>query len=540
MASVGRASAMLASGTLVSRILGFVKAWLLLQAIGAVAFASNPYATSTIVPNSIYALIAQGILNAILVPQIVRASTNADGGKAYINKLVTVGIMVFAAVALVATLLSPVLMQLFGLRGNAAAIATAFAYWSLPQIFFLGLYTLLGEVLNARKSFGPFTWAPVVNNIVAIAMLLVFIGLFGSDPESVRSETQWNSGMVALLAGGATLGVAVQAFILFFFWRRVGLHFRFDFGWRGVNLGHAGRAAAWTFGMLIATQVAGVIETNVANSSGTGHAGPAIMNSAWLIFMLPHGIIAVSIVTAFYTRMAEHAHRGDVNAFRSDFSSGARSILMLIVFSSAALIVVALPVASVFSRPFYQEYGLVLVAYLVGLVPFSIVFMAQRAFYSLGNTRTPFFFTLAQVAVIVVGVLLCFRVGPDYRAAAVALVVSIAGTVQAFIAVGLLRRRIGGVDGRRILSGLWRFALAAVIAMIAGAGFLALLGGVAPGAFPIASFVGAIVSTAVVGIVMVIVYFGALIVLRSRDLEAGIAPILNRLTRRSEHTADAE
>jgi putative peptidoglycan lipid II flippase len=518
---------MLASGTLVSRILGFVKAFLLIQAIGAVAFASDPYATSTIVPNSIYALIAQGILNAILVPQIVRASTNADGGKAYINKLVTVGIVVFAAVALVATLLSPVLMHLFGLRGDAAAIATAFAYWSLPQIFFLGLYTLLGEVLNARKSFGPFTWAPVANNIIAIALLLVFIVSFGADPESARTAGQWNPTMIAVLAGGATLGVAVQAFLLFFFWRRVGLRFRFDFQWRGVNLGTAGRAAAWTFGMLVATQIAGLIETNVANSAGKGFAGPAIMNSAWLIFMLPQGIIAVSIVTAYYTRMAEHAHRRDTDAFRTDFSSGARSILMLIVFSTAALIVVAFPLASVFT-PSYVDYGLVLIAYLLGLVPFSIVFMAQRAFYSLGDTRTPFFFTLAQVAVIVVGVLLCFNVDRSFRAAAIALVVSLASTVQALIAVALLRRRIGGVDGRRILSGLWRFLVAAGAAMIAGAGFLVILGGVGEGAFPVSSFFAALVSIAVIGVVMLVVYFGALALLRSADLKAGVAPILNR------------
>ncbi|MGH1524799.1 lipid II flippase MurJ [Leifsonia sp. L25] len=114
MASVGRASAILASGTLVSRLLGFAKAWLLVQAIGAVSFAAGAYATATTIPNSLYAIIAQGILNAVLVPQIIRASVNADGGRAYINKLVTLGMVVFAAIALVATLLAPALIVLFG------------------------------------------------------------------------------------------------------------------------------------------------------------------------------------------------------------------------------------------------------------------------------------------------------------------------------------------------------------------------------------------------------------------------------------------
>jgi putative peptidoglycan lipid II flippase len=517
---------MLASGTLVSRILGFAKAWLLVQAIGAVSFAANAYGTATIVPNTVYAIIAQGILNAVLVPQIVRASVHADGGRAYINKLVTLGIVVFAGVAVIATFLSPALVALYGLRGAQAELATAFAYWSLPQIFFLGLYTLLGEVLNARKSFGPFTWAPVANNVVAIVLLGAFILAFGAYSTG-NHHTTWSFGMVALLAGGATLGIAVQALILFLFWRRVGLRFRFDFGWRGVNLGSAGKAAGWTFAMLVATQLAGLIETNVSNSAGPGFAGSFVMQNAWLIFMLPHGIIAVSIVTAYYTRMAEHAHRGSVTEFRDDFSSAARSIMFLIVFSSAALIITAYPIARVFTAD-YQAMGLVLIAYLVGLVPFSLVFMAQRAFYSLGDTRTPFLFTLAQVGVIIVGVLVCFLVPPDTRAAAVALVVSLASVVQAVLAFALLRRRTGGVDGGRILSSLWRFVAAGLAAMAAGGGFLVILGGVGDGSFPVSGPLPAVLATAVVGIVMLVVYVGFLVILRSPDLESGLAAILNR------------
>jgi putative peptidoglycan lipid II flippase len=256
------------------------------------------------------------------------------------------------------------------------------------------------------------------------------------------------------------------------------------------------------------------------------------MQNAWLIFMLPHGIIAVSIVTAYYTRMAEHAHRGATADFRDDFSSAARSIMFLIVFSSAALIVTAFPIARVFTTD-YQAMGLVLIAYLIGLVPFSLVFMAQRAFYSLGDTRTPFFFTLAQAGVIVLGVLLCFLVPPVSRAAAVALVVSFAGLVQAVLAFALLRRRTGGVDGARILGSLWRFVLAALAAIAAGAGFLIILGGVEKGAFPVSGPIAAVIATAVVGVVMLIVYVGFLGMLRSPDLEAGLAPILNRAGGRS-------
>jgi putative peptidoglycan lipid II flippase len=162
--------------------------------------------------------------------------------------------------------------------------------------------------------------------------------------------------------------------------------------------------------------------------------------------------------------------------------------------------------------------------------------MAQRAFYSLGDTRTPFFFTLAQVVVVVVGVLACFAVAPEIRAASVALVVSLAGTVQAVLAFLLLRRRTGGVDGRRILSGLWRFVVAAVAAMIAGAGFLVILGGVDRGSFPVSGFLGAVISSAVVGVVMLVVYVGFLGMLRSPELGTGLAPLLDRVARRSSRS----
>jgi putative peptidoglycan lipid II flippase len=523
---------MLASGTIVSRVLGFVKAWLLLQAIGAIGIGADAYATSTIVPNSIYAIIAQGILNAVLVPQIVRASAHPDGGKGYINKLTTVGIMLFAVVALIATLFAPLLMHLFGLRGDQAMLATAFAYWSLPQIFFLGLYTLLGEALNARRSFGPFTWAPVLNNVVAIVMLVIFIGAFHADPGGQRPVDAWSPAAIALLAGGATLGMAVQAVVLFFFWRKVGLKFRLDFKWRGVNLGHAGKAAGWTFAMLICTQIAGLIETNVANSASGTNASTQTMATAWLIFMLPHSIIAVSIVTAYYTRMSEHAHHNDIASFRSDFSAALRAISFFIVFSSAALIVVAYPFARVFT-PHYMAMGNVLIAYVIGLVPFTILFVTQRAFYSLGDTVTPFLFTLAQVAIIVVGVLACLALPADIRAIGIALTVSIATTVQAALGVFLLRRRIKTIDGRRTLASLWRFVVAALVAAAIGVVLLVALGGTS-GGFAVSGFFRAFASIAVIGVAMVLVYIGVLWMLRSRDLTDALVPLANRLRGRSE------
>ncbi|BDZ45361.1 hypothetical protein GCM10025866_12700 [Naasia aerilata] len=200
MSSIGRSSALLASGTIVSRVLGFVKAVVIASAVGgAVSASGDAYAVSTIVPSSIYAIIGGGLLSAILVPQIVRASAAPDGGNAYVNKLVTLGLTGFAVVATAATLAAPLLVRLFARSQLDLQLATAFAFWSLPQIFFLGMYALLGEVLNARKAFGPFTWAPVANNVVGIAAIVTFVALFGGRD---RPFEDWSPGMIALFAGG--------------------------------------------------------------------------------------------------------------------------------------------------------------------------------------------------------------------------------------------------------------------------------------------------------------------------------------------------
>ncbi|WP_298229122.1 lipid II flippase MurJ [Gryllotalpicola sp.] len=529
MASIGRSATLLASGTVVSRILGFAKSWLLVQAIGTIGFGADAYATSTVVPNSIYALVSAGLLNAVLVPQIVRAAVaDADGGRAYINKLVTLGITAFLALALIATLLTPPLMEAFGLRGEQLTLGIAFAYWSMPQIFFLGLYTLLGEVLNARKSFGPFTWAPVLNNIVGIAMLGWFIAEFGAHPGGQFTLAGWPTGKIVLLAGGATLGIAAQAIVLFFFWRRVGLRFRLDFGWRGVHLGAAGRAALWTFAMIVCTQLVGVVQTNVANSASGASASTQTLATAWLIFMLPHSVITVSVATAYYTRMAEHAHAGRIAEFRSDYASAARAISLLLGFASAAIIVCAYPIARVFT-PDYQSFGNVIIAYLVGLVGFSLLFVTQRAFYALGDTRTPFRFTVVFSVIQLAGFLLSLLLPAQYRAVGIAVTVSVGQLVGMMLAGFLLRRRIGFIGARSILAAVWRAVAAAIIAMAVGILVLIPLGG-APfhAGFALSGAATALVGVLPVVAVVAVVYTLALWLLGTPDLRSLIVGIRHR------------
>lgn len=537
---IGRASALLASGTIVSRILGFVKLWVLAQVIGLFGQSTTAFALANQLPNTVYVIIAGGVLTAVLVPQIVRSALHDDGGSAYINKLLTMALTILAATTIVATALAPVITPIWasaGMPPETLALAIAFAYWCLPQIFFYGLYTVLSEVLNARRVFGPSTWVPVLNNVVAIAGLLIFALLFGFDPTgSARSAADFTPEMIALLAGSATLGVVVQALVLFFFWRRIGLKYRPDFRWRGVGLGTAGRMAGWTFGMLLLTTLAGIIESKVATSaSGDNDASVQVLNTAWLIFMLPHSVITVSIATAYFTRMSEHASVGKLNLVRADASSAIRGTTLIITLATAIITVCAYPFAAVFVFESFEQVaatGNVIIAYMLGLIAFCVLFVVQRSFYALSDTRTPFFFTLFQVVLVIIGVLGCLLLPAEWVAAGIAAVVTVAGIAQALLAALLLRKKLGGIDGRRILASLGKYLLAAILPVAIGLLLLVALGGTSEGGFAVSGVFSAMVSMIVIGLAMSAAYFGGLILMRTPELKVVLDPVLARIRRR--------
>ena len=541
--SIGRASALLAAGTLVSRVLGFVSAAVLAWAIGPQNPGANAFALANQLPNNIYAIVAAGVLSAVLVPQIVRAGLHADGGQVFVNRLVTLGVVVFLAATVVATLCAPLLVDLYTVEsaspdsalGGGRALAIAFAYWCLPQIFFYALYSLIGEVLNARGVFGPFTWAPALNNVVVIATLLVFAAAFGVDPAH-QDPASWTAPQIVLVAGGATVGIAAQALVLLLFWRRTGLGFRFDFRWRGVGLGDTVRAAGWTFAMILVVQLAGIVQSKVAFTAGAEDASVAVLRIAWLIFMLPHSIIAVSIATPYFTRMSADARDGDLAGVRADLSASMRTIGLLVTGSAAALAAAALPFAAVFSNAPREVAGIggVLLAFLIGLVPFSMVFLMQRVYYALGDTRTPFLFQLVQSAIFVAGALVVAVVAPGpVVAAGIALVTSFAGTAQAVVAALLLRRRLGGQGGRRVALRLGTYLAATVPATAAGLGVLWLLGGLPAdgGGFAVSGRIPGLLSVVVIGAVTMLVFLGVLALARVPEIR-DLGGLFRRFLRR--------
>ena len=537
--SVTRSSLVMASGTIVSRILGFARAVLLAAAIGVTTDAADAFGVANQLPNNVYAIIVGGVLNAVLVPQLVKARKGADGGKGYIDRFVTLAITVFFSVTLVFTIAAPLLVRLYtsGWSEDQLALATAFSYWCLPQLFFYGLYSVFGEVLNSRKAFGPFMWAPVLNNVVSLAGLGAFILIFAADPTGERAISEWGADRITLLAGSATLGVAAQALILLVSWRRIGLKLSLNFQWRGFGLGPALRAASWSLGMVLVTQIGGLVQTAVASTAAAERdSSPAVASVAaaaiaWLIFMLPHSVVTVSIATAYFTRMAEHNQAGRIEDFKKDLTTGLRVIALVSVFSTATLIVLSYPIARVFvgEYPATAALGNVIAAFMLGLLPFSFVYMIQRAFFALEDTKTPFIFTSVQIAIHIAGsVTMGFVMPKQYLVVSIALVTAFSITIQGLVGYSMLKRRIGGLGGLGVGPAVGKFLLAVIPAAASGVGIVIALGGIGAGAFPVDKVLTAVASSAAVGLAMGLVYAAFLWLLKAGELREVFAGLRGR------------
>jgi murein biosynthesis integral membrane protein MurJ len=536
--SLGRSTAVMAAGTATSRVLGLLRVVVLVGAIGSITIPATSFAAAYWLPTAIYMLIAGGVLNAVLVPQIVRAQKQ-EGGGAYVDRLLTVSILVLGGVTALLIIAAPLVVTAVGANRSPEylALTTAFAVWSFPQVFFYGLYTLLGQILNARGVFGPYMWAPVVNNVVAIAGLLAFIGVYGRYEQGapVESYAFWTTGPMALLAGTATLGVVAQALVLLVPLRRIGFRFRPRRGWRGVGLGSAAQVAGWTFAALVVGQVGvwivtriGLEAAQVAEEQGLGAVATNNQYTiAFTIFMLPHSLVTVSLVTALYTRLANHAADDDVAGVRRDLAGGLRTVGVFTVLATAVVLVLALPVSRLIVINDVPEAAAVLapvvVTLVLGLVALGGWSLVQRVYYAYEDARS-LFWVQVPMAGVVVGVTLVSRLTLDARwwvpAAGAAIAASYwLGAVRGGLAV---RRRLGGIGGGVGRTYL-RASLAAVVAAGAGWPVSLLFGDLTR-----AGLLRTLVVCGVVGLLMLAVYVVLLRVLGVRDLEDLVRPLLRR------------
>lgn len=458
------ASALMASGTLLSRVLGFGRLMLLVALFGNGTRQAEMFTLANTVPNSMYILLAGGVLNTVLVPQIVRAiKSDRDGGEAYTNRIMTAGILVLAVITVLLTFLAPLVIAVYSAPGwKSPELAEQYrsmvvlAYFCMPQVFFYGLHVLVGQVLNARDRFGPMMWSPIANNVVAIIVLLVYWRVFGVGDTSQPFST----GEEVLLGLGSTLGIALQAALLFPFLRAVGFRFRPRFDFKHTGLGKTFRLAKWTLGFVLVTQAALVVINRLASGATVGGSGAGLTAyaNAYAVWILPHSLITVSLATAMLPSASRLAAAGDLAGVRDEALRTVRLALTALLPASVAFVALGVPMARV-AFGFGQGerdadfVGWALVALGFGLVPFTVQYIFLRAFYSIEENRTTFFLQLVISGVNVAGgVAAVSLIGrPDWVATGLAGAYSLAYLVGVVVSFQVLRRRLPGLAARPLV-----------------------------------------------------------------------------------------
>ncbi|WP_240311751.1 murein biosynthesis integral membrane protein MurJ [Nocardioides houyundeii] len=482
-------SVVMAVGTVFSRLSGFIRAALLVTALGA-GVRADVFALGNTIPNAIYILLAGGIFNAVLVPQLVRALKNdEDGGEGYTNRIITLAALFLGAVTLALVAAAPWVMELYlSAKYDTAALAEhkdsaiALARYCLPQVFFYGMFVLVGQVLNARGTFGPMMWAPIANNVIAVAVLVAYLVLYGRAGE-VAAQGALSPGQEVLLGVGSTLGIVAQFLILLPFLRRSGFLYRPRFDFRGTGLGHTLRLGSWTVLFVVVNQIAWTVVVNLASSgpvSGEGGTGFAVYSYSMLIVMLPHAIVTVSLATAALPRLSSYAADGRPDLLARSLTSTLRTCLVVVVPFAALVPVLAWDIANVvygFSDdpetvgsfvPSLRLFG-------IGLVLFTVHYLMLRGFYALERTRTVFFIQCAVAGTnVVAAVLLVREASAVDTSPALVIAYATAYLVGSVVSYAVLRRTLGGLDSTRML----RFAirLVAVVALSTALAWLVSLG----------------------------------------------------------------
>ncbi|MEO5651403.1 MAG: murein biosynthesis integral membrane protein MurJ [Marmoricola sp.] len=492
-ASLLSSSAVMAAGTVVSRLSGFVRGILLAAALG-VGLHADVFNIANTVPNMLYILLAGGVINAVLVPQLVRSQKNdADGGEAYTNRIITLAGLFLGVVTVLLVIGAPWLMRLFldarfyePDRAEQLESVIDFARYCLPQVFFYGMFVLVGQVLNARRSFGPMMWAPIANNVVAVAVLATYLLTIG-PAQGAEKQGGFTSGAEALLGIGSTVGIVIQLLVLLPYLKAAGFSYRPRFDFRGTGLGHTLRLGTWTVLFVIVNQAAytvvvrlasgGTVGASATGSGGTEGTGYTVYSNSFLLTMVPHSIITVSLATAMLPLLSTYAAEGSLAAIGRTVSSTLRSAYALVVPMAALLALMALDVAHVIwgygsAAADYANFAPSLALFALGLVLFTAHYLMLRGFYALEQTRRVFWIQCAIAATNVVAALLLLRdATPAQTAPRLVAAYACSYAVGAALSTMLLSRTVGGLQGRTLLRFLVRLALA--VGISAGVAWLA-------------------------------------------------------------------
>ncbi|MFI7408261.1 murein biosynthesis integral membrane protein MurJ [Streptomyces sp. NPDC049627] len=535
-----KSSAVMAAGTMVSRLTGFVRSAMIVSALG-LGLLGESFQVAYQLPTMIYILTVGGGLNSVFVPQLVRAmKEDEDGGEAYANRLLTLVMVILGILTAVVMFAAPLLVRALStpLANNPAANETAvtFTRYFLPSIFFMGIHVVMGQILNARGRFGAMMWTPVLNNIVIIVTLGAFLWVYGTAEHSGMKVTSIPPEGVRLLGVGVLLGLVVQALAMIPYLRETGFKLRLRFDWRGHGLGKAAMLAKWTILFVLANQAGALVVTQLATAaitdSGVPGTGFSAYANAQLIWGLPQAIITVSLMAALLPRISRSAAEDDTGAVRDDISQGLRTTAVAIVPLAFGFLALGIPMCTLmFGSSGTSEatnMGYMLMAFGLGLIPYSVQYVVLRAFYAYEDTRTPFYNTVIVAAGNAAASAVCYFVLPA-RWAVVGMAASygLAYAIGVGVAWNRLRKRLGGdLDGARVMRTYARLCIASVpAALLSGAacyGIAHALGQGVLGSF--AALLGG-------GAVLLGVFFVAARRMRIEELNSLVGMVRGRLGR---------
>jgi putative peptidoglycan lipid II flippase len=473
--SLLRSSAVMAAGTLASRITGFFRSALIVAALGSHSL-GDAFNTANTLPNIVYDILLGGVLTAAHVPLLIRArNRSAKYGEEFEQRLFTVLLGALGLITVAAMAAAPWLIDLYANRfaGAQHRVASLFLLFFLPQIFFYGFSAVAGASLNSRNRFAAPMWTPVLNNIVVIAVTIAFMVTTHGDltPDSITNSE------ITFLGIGVTAGVAAQAIGLIPALRRMGFNFRPRFDFRRAELTSMWGMASWTLMYVLAQQIALLIYTRLANAAGArgeaehiGHGvGLTPWTNAYAFFQLPFAVVAISIITAIFPRMTQSAAEGRLDRLAADLREGLNLSLALLLPSVALLFGAASEICFVLfahgatSPADAEMIAQVLRVFALALTPFAVLQLLQRGFYALADTRTPALVALVSTAAGgLTAFLLATRLPTEHIVLGVAAAQGVSWTLGCVVSVMILRRRLGALGGRAIIGMVARVAVASL------------------------------------------------------------------------------
>jgi putative peptidoglycan lipid II flippase len=464
-----RHTAVMSVGTALSRVTGFLRLAAMAYAIG-ITESQLPYAynVANVTPNIVYELALGGILTSVVVPVVVEWLQERGRDEAWdvVRRLVTFVAITLAALTVLSIVFAPWIVDLYttGVTRDREAVrelGTFFLRWFMPQIVFYGIGAVAIGLLNAHRRFAAPMFAPILNNLIVIATFIAFSLLAGPAAGSRELAT---TAQRFVLAIGTTAGVVGMTIVLWPSVRATGFRFRWTTGWRHEAIRTIVRLSLWVFVYVLANQV--LVLVVIVLSGGVEGGYPAYA-AAFILFQLPHAIFAVSIFTALLPAMSGRWAARDLDGFRRFLSQGLRATAAIVIPASLGYVVLARPIVRLL-----LEHGATgtssgdlvadtLVAFAVGLVPFSAFQLLLRACYSMQDTRTPAIVNVAAVAInVALDLVFFFPLDLGIQGLALGFALEY---VFGVVALGVIvRRRLRGLDGRRVAVSIGRTVAAAL------------------------------------------------------------------------------